>query len=150
VDFETVLLDAGWVTGQVELESDILLSDNVRYFTFYTPPKITVIHLTPPESAHTLLPLVLKPALESGYFEYQQVNPEAFLSLAPQPNTVVVVENINTFPPVLLETLRRFLIWGVSRGYGETPKTTLNSNGYKRCDLHMHCSKACLKRTPRA
>jgi len=109
VDFETVLLDAGWVTGQVELESDILLSDNVRYFTFYTPPKITVIHLTPPESAHTLLPLVLKPALESGYFEYQQVNPEAFLSLAPQPNTVVVVENINTFPPVLLETLRRFL-----------------------------------------
>ena len=110
VFFEPILLDAGWVQGRVELESDGLLADNYRFFTLYTPQKIAVLHVT--TSRRSLVPIILKPALQSGYFRYQKISPEIFVSLTAQPNSVVVLENITDYSPAFLETIRRFLKLG--------------------------------------
>ncbi len=107
VQFEPILLDAGWVQGKVELESDGLLADNYRYFTFYTPPKINILHVTPAQQS--LIPIILKPALQSGYFQYQKVTPQAFVTHPVQPNTVVLLENVTEYSAAFVETLRRFL-----------------------------------------
>ncbi len=108
VEFETMLLDAGWITGQIELESDVLLSDNIRYFAFYTPAKITILHVKP-GALKSILPLVLTPALETGHFEYRAVAPDQFLSLPPQPNSVLVLDQITDYSTVFLEGVQRFL-----------------------------------------
>lgn len=109
VEFRVTLTESGFVQGRVETESDALQEDNRRYFNFYVPQKIKILHFYPDENYASYLPLIIRPAVDRGIFEYRGEVMGAWAGLNFMDYDMVILEGINQFPETLTERLKFFL-----------------------------------------
>lgn len=112
VSVRATLTENGFVRGRVELESDILMEDNVRYFNFYLPRKIRVYHLGALGAGRGFLPSILKPALENGIFSYRYFSPADWATADPAKADVLVLEGWTDIPRAFSERCKLFLQQG--------------------------------------
>ncbi len=108
VPFELTLLENGFVSGLVETESDALPEDNRRYFNFYVPEQIKILHIHPTGEFHSFLPLILQPAQKRGIFQLKEVTTADWSTHPFRDFNVVVTEGLDDFPETLTQRLAQF------------------------------------------
>ncbi len=112
--FRLTLSETGFVQGYVELESDALLEDNRRFFHFYVPAAINVLHIVGSDTLPSFVPWILKPALDKQVFAYQRETFSRWSSVNFLDFDFIVVEGVQNFPETFLSRLTGF----VNRGGG--------------------------------
>jgi len=108
VRYEFTLTQTGFVDGMVTLESDALQEDNKRFFNFYVPPRLGILHLHDEKPGESYLPLILQPAIEKGVFDYKSASSSGWSSQNFNNYDVVLLEGMNQIPTTLTQRLRQF------------------------------------------
>lgn len=109
VEYQATLTENGFVQGRIETESDALQEDNRRYFNFYVPNRIKVLHLFPPENFTSFVPLIIQPAMERGIFDYTGDVLPNWSNRNFTDYDIIILEGINQLPENLLLRLKYFL-----------------------------------------
>ncbi|MBN2367306.1 MAG: BatA domain-containing protein [Calditrichaeota bacterium] len=130
VSFDTQIQNSGKVSGFVECENDALLEDNRYYFNFYVPEQVNVLHFVPEPGYNSMIPTILKPALDKNIFKYEKVSLEDWTTLNFFQYQVVILEGINDFPVNLVNRLVQYH----RNGYSILiiPGTNLSLSGMNR------------------
>ncbi len=108
VEFQVTMTEDGFIEGMVETESDALLEDNRRYFNFFVPRQLKILHLVPDRQFASYLPIILKPAIEKGIFEHQLDAAGSWSGYNFRDYDVIILESLNQFPETLLQRLQSF------------------------------------------
>lgn len=112
VDYQLTLTEHGFVQGRVETEGDALQEDNRRYFNFYVPEKIKVLHIFPDEQFASFIPLIIQPAVDRGIFAYQGQVFAGWTGLNFMDYDMIILEGLNQLPETLLQRLKYFVEHG--------------------------------------
>lgn len=108
VPLQLTLTENGFIEGEIETESDALIEDNKRFFNFYVPRKIRILHFLPGSGFKSYIPLVIRPAEDRGIFEYTK---DAFLKWSDYSFNdfdVVFLEGLRELPSNLIQRLKNF------------------------------------------
>jgi hypothetical protein len=108
-EYQLTLTESGFVEGRIETESDALQEDNRRYFNFYVPRRIKTLHLFPDPAFSSFIPLIIKPAVDRGIFEYRGELLAAWTGLNFMEYDMIILEGINQMPETLALRLKPFL-----------------------------------------
>lgn len=114
VNFQITLTEDGYLSGEVETESDALQEDNRRYFNLHVPRQLQILHLIPEGQFRSFVPLIIRPARDRGIFDYQQEPVANWSAQNFAAFDVIVLEGLNQIPETLLLRLQTF----VERGGG--------------------------------
>ncbi len=112
VRYQLTLTESGFIQGRIETESDIIQEDNRRYFNFYVPKRIKVLHIYPDAAYQSFLPLVIQPAIQRNVFEYEG---EALLNWTARNFNefdMIVLEGLEQIPEALVNRLKFFVEQG--------------------------------------
>ncbi len=106
--FQNNLRNSGFISGFVECESDAVLEDNRYYFNFFVPRDIKILHLVKHPDRESFVPLILKPAIDRGLFDYEKraINEISGIDLFSYKS--VIIEGINEFPQSLIVKLQQY------------------------------------------
>lgn len=108
VVFQTTLQSSGMLAGYVESESDVLLEDNRYYFNFYVPENVKILHLTKQTGRESYIPVVLKPAMEKGLFDYDRKNLSSWPTIDFLNYRAVILEGLEQIPQGLTNRLKQY------------------------------------------
>ena len=114
VQFQITLTESGFISGRIETESDALQEDNRRYFNFYVPRQIRLLHIVPHPGYQSFVPVVLQPAMDRNIFTFETVAAANWSSRNFLDFDMVIVDGLDQFPETLIARLKSF----VSRGGG--------------------------------
>ena len=106
--FQLTLTENGFIRGRIETESDALQEDNRRYFNFYVPEQIKVLHIYPDETFASFIPLIIQPAREQGIFRYEGEAAANWAGRNFMDYDMVILEGLNQLPPTLVQRLGYF------------------------------------------
>ncbi len=112
VRYQLTLTESGFIQGRIETESDIIQEDNRRYFNFYVPERIKVLHIYPDAAYQSFLPLVIQPAIQRNVFEYEG---EALVNWTARNFNefdMIVLEGLEQIPEALVNRLNFFVEQG--------------------------------------
>ncbi|RMF59711.1 MAG: hypothetical protein D6748_05790 [Calditrichaeota bacterium] len=108
VTFEATLVESGFIQGEVETESDALIADNHRYFNFYVPKELSILHLVGEEGSAGFLPLILQPALERGIFRLERDVASNWAAHSFRQYDVIILEGLNQISENFIQRLRQY------------------------------------------
>ncbi len=112
VQFQLTLAENGFVNGFIETESDALQEDNRRYFNFYVPKRVQLLHITPSGDFRSFLPLILNPAIDRDVFGYQRELAANWSSRNFLEYDVIILEGLDQLPETLISRLKSFVEQG--------------------------------------
>jgi hypothetical protein len=112
VDYQLTLTENGFVQGRIETEGDALQEDNRRYFNFYVPEKIKVLHIYPDAQFTSFIPLIIQPAVDRGIFAYQGEVVAGWPGVNFMDYDMIILEGLNQLPETLLQRLKYFVEHG--------------------------------------
>lgn len=112
VNYQLTLTENGFVQGRIETEGDALQEDNRRYFNFYVPEKIKVLHIFPDEQFASFIPLIIQPAVDRGIFSYQGQVVGGWTGLNFIDYDMIILEGLDQLPETLLQRLKYFVEHG--------------------------------------
>ncbi len=108
VTFRVTLTEEGFVAGALELESDALMEDNHRFFNFYLPHRIKVLHLSDREQGGSFVPFIIRPALAQHIFDYRSKSLKDWTGVDFSAFDVLIVEGFHRLPGALISRLEHF------------------------------------------
>ncbi|RMG60840.1 MAG: hypothetical protein D6715_14640, partial [Calditrichaeota bacterium] len=114
VTFRITLTEEGFVSGALELESDALMEDNHRFFNFYLPRQVKVLHLSAVQPRESFVPFIIRPALEQHIFAYRQQPLVSWTGTDFSVFDVLIVEGFNRMSGALISRLKHFVTQGGS------------------------------------
>jgi hypothetical protein len=108
-DFQLTLTENGFIDGVIEIESDAIVEDNRRYFSFYVPKKIRILHIVQNSDFYSYIPLINQPAQKRGIFEQTVDIALNWTDFNLNDFEIVVLEGLNDIPINMLQRLSRFV-----------------------------------------
>ncbi|MGH1364806.1 MAG: vWA domain-containing protein [Calditrichia bacterium] len=108
VRYSFTLTQTGFIEGMLTLESDALHEDNRRYFNFFVPKKIRILHLHEGALSKSFVPLIIQPAIDRGVFAYTSASAAGWSSRNFTDFDVIFIEGLNQIPSTLTQRLRQF------------------------------------------
>lgn len=112
VRYQLTLTESGFIQGRIETESDIIQEDNRRYFNFYVPERIKVLHIYPDADYQSFLPLVIQPAIQRDVFEYEGETLVNWTARNFNEFDMIVLEGLEQIPEALVNRLSFFVEQG--------------------------------------
>lgn len=112
VDFQLTLTENGFVEGIIEIESDAILEDNKRYFNFYVPQKIKILHFVPDADFISYLPLIIRPAQNRGIFQPHSEILLNWTNFNFKDYDILILEGLREIPSNLIKRLETFVEQG--------------------------------------
>jgi hypothetical protein len=110
--FQVTLIEENFVKGLIEIETDAISEDNKRYFNFYVPNKISVLHFIKSEEKPTYIPLILQPAISRGIFNYKTDNILKWTNYNFADFDMLIIEGLDQIPLNLIQRLKTFTSQG--------------------------------------
>lgn len=106
--FQLTLTENGFVEGEVQIESDGLIEDNRRFFNFYVPKKIRILHFLPDGNSNSYIPFIIRPAESRGIFEYSSDVQLKWSDYDFRDFDIVIIENLRELPANFRQRLKNF------------------------------------------
>lgn len=106
--FQLTLTENGFIEGEIQTESDALIEDNRRFFNFYVPDKIRILHILPENNSKSFIPLIIRPAESRGILEYSKGTLINWSDFDLRNFDVIVLEGLREIPSNLTRRLANF------------------------------------------
>jgi len=110
--FQLTLTENGYIEGEIQTESDALMEDNRRFFNFYVPPKIRILHILPADNSDSFIPLIIRPPESRGIFEYSKAASVNWSDFNLRDFNVIILEGLREIPSNLIRRLTNFASQG--------------------------------------
>lgn len=126
INLEAPANNYGTSDALIEIEEDDLQEDNIRYTSFYIPPKIPVLILADNTADSKLIETVLKSVSEQGYFDLTVKRTDQISVIQPENYKVVILISDNF--SVAKDRFRAYLNSG--KGLIIFPSSAENQNAF--------------------
>lgn len=114
IPFQLTLTENGFVEGEIQIESDALIEDNRRFFNFYVPKKIRILHFLPDKNSDSFIPLIIRPAENRGVLKYSKTVSLKWSDYNFNDYDVILLEGLREIPSNLTQRLKNFTSQGGS------------------------------------